>query len=304
MRKGIIIKLNKDRATLMTEDCLFCEVKAFHGMYKGMEICFRDIDILKRKNIFISNKYAQVACFVLIVFSSYLFLSFYQENIATYAYVGIDINSKIEMSLNKKGIITKVTGLDKDGIKLAEQLSIEQMDSVNGIKKIITKTIDMGYLNEKNSNEITVYTITDQKGNKDGDILATKLKTAIKEEISSHNIDKVVKAIVSDKETKKKADKAGVPVLKYIKKDVKPAITKDDKYKAFKNNINDKKKIEKREEKKSNENINKKDRPHKNIKTNKKTEIDHKDKKSKHKENKNHENHKNKQDNNTNKKKK
>ena len=61
MRKGIVMKLNKNKATLMNEDCSFCEVRAFKGMYEGMEICFSNGDILKRKNTFINNKYIQAA---------------------------------------------------------------------------------------------------------------------------------------------------------------------------------------------------------------------------------------------------
>lgn len=225
MRKGVVIKLNQERAILMAEDCRFCEVKAFRGMYEGMEVCFKDTDILKRKVIFRENKYVNAACFMLLIFCSYLFLSFYQENIAAYAYVGIDMNPSVEIALNKKGQIIKARGLDQEGREILEEIDIRKMDSVEGVKKIIAKTIDMDFLGKEDVNEITVYAVMEREDNKGGNELIQKMEQAIKQQVVAYSIKGEIKTIVSDKKVKDKADKAGLSVAEYISEDAKAVLT-------------------------------------------------------------------------------
>lgn len=229
MKRGVIIKLKKNKATLMTQDCTFCEVKTFKGMYEGMEICFNDGDILKKNGALINNKSVQAACFAFIIICSYLFLSFYQENIAAYAYVGIDINPSIEIVLNKKGKIIKSRGLDADGKTLLNQIDIKKMDSMDGVKKFIEKTISMGYLNKEKGNDITVYAVMEKDNNGSGIELAQKIKSAIKEEVISHNINKNINALVFDKKSKDNADKMGISITEYIKEDVKEDVKENAK---------------------------------------------------------------------------
>ncbi|MDD4834750.1 MAG: anti-sigma factor domain-containing protein [Lutispora sp.] len=241
MKKGVVIKINKNRATLMAEDCTFCEIKAFNGMYNGMEVCFSDMDILRKKVIYRTNKYVNAACFMLLVFCSYLFLSFYQENIAAYAYVGIDINPSIEMALNKKGKIINIRGLDQEGKELLGEIDLKKMDSVDGIKQIIAKTIDMEYLEPGDSNKITVYAVMEKENSKGGSELIQKMERAIKEEVEAHSIKGEIKTIVYDKEIKNKADKMGISVTKYISQDAKVVIAEDNKDKSLKGDKKDKK---------------------------------------------------------------
>jgi hypothetical protein len=179
---------------------------------------------------------------MLLIFCSYLFLSFYQENIAAYAYVGIDINPSIELALNKKGIIIGSRGLDDEGKELLEKINIKKMDSVEGVKQIIAKTIDMNYLDKNESNEITLYAIMEKENNQNGNELIEKMENAIKEEVVAHSIDGKINAFVSDKEVKDKADKMGVSVGQYISKKAKTTKAEDKvaKYKKDKNDKADK----------------------------------------------------------------
>lgn len=225
MKKGVVLKIKKDKAIIMAEDCSFIEIKSFNGMYQGMEVCFKEEDILKKKAVFRSNKYINAACFMLLVFSSYLLLSFYQENIAAYAYVGIDINPSIEIALNKKGRIINARGLDEEGKEILEEVDVEKMDSVDGVKAIITKTIEKNYLEDGNTNDITVYAIMDQKDSKKGNQLVEKVEKAIKEEVVAHSIEGNIKTFVSDKKVKKEADKKGISVAKYISQAEKEAVS-------------------------------------------------------------------------------
>lgn len=248
MRKGVVLKIKKDRATIMADDCTFCEIRSFKGMYPGMEVCFNEVDILKKKITLRSNKYVTAACFMLIVLSSYLFLNFYQENIAAYAYVGIDINPSIEIALNKKGRIIDARGLDEEGKEILQEIDVRKMESVEGVKAIITKSIEMNYIEDGNTNEITVYAVTDEKNTKAGNEIVQKVEKVIKEEVDARRLNGQIKTFVSNKKVKSEADKKGISVAKYIAEDAKEAIARE----KDKNDKKDSKEIRSLEENKDN----------------------------------------------------
>lgn len=248
MRKGVVLKIKKDRATIMADDCTFCEIRSFKGMYPGMEVCFNEVDILKKKITLRSNKYVTAACFMLIVLSSYLFLNFYQENIAAYAYVGIDINPSIEIALNKKGRIIDARGLDEEGKEILQEIDVRKMESVEGVKAIITKSIEMNYIEDGNTNEITVYAVTDEKNTKAGNEIVQKVEKVIKEEVDARRLNGQIKTFVSNKKVKSEADKKGISVAKYIAEDAKEAIARE----KDKNDKKDSKEIRSLEESKDN----------------------------------------------------
>jgi len=276
MRKGVVLKIKKDRAIIMADDCTYCEIKSFYGMYPGMEVCFNEEDMFNKRKLFSVNRYITAACFILLVFCSYLFLSFYQENMAAYAYVGIDINPSIEIALNKKGRIINARGLDEEGKEILEEINVKNMDSMEGVKAIITKSIEMNYLEAENKNQITVYAVLNNKNSGDGKELVEKVERVIKEEVVAHSIDGEIKTIVSDKKVKKEADKKGISVAKYIMENAKGNVVGKKNNNKGKNEImtmnTDNNKENKNKDKKDNKesNDNKNDE---NKKTDKRDEV-------------------------------
>ncbi len=220
MKKGVVFKIKRNSAIIMANDCMFYEIKAFKGMYKGMEICFNESDIINTKIQLKSRRYINVASFILFILCGYLFFNFYQENYTAYAYVGIDINPNIELALNKKEKIIGVRGIDEEGKKIVSELNINKMNGTDGVKEIIKKAIDKNYLKPDSNNEIIVYAIMDKSNNK-ADIIANKMGNAIYEEVSCHSIKGEIKSIVADKNIKKAADKKGVSVTEYLSDDLK-----------------------------------------------------------------------------------
>lgn len=303
MRKGVVLKIKKDRAIIMADDCTYCEIKSFYGMYPGMEVCFNEEDMFNKRKLFSVNRYITAACFILLVFCSYLFLSFYQENMATYAYVGIDINPSIEIALNKKGRIINARGLDEEGKEILEEVNVKNMDSMEGVKAIITKSIEMNYLEAENKNKITVYAVLNNKNSEGGKELVEKVEKVIKEEVVAHSIDGEIKTLVSDKKVKKEADKKGISVAKYIMENAKENV-------AGKNKNNEKNEIitmntdknkenknkDKKDDKKSNELKNTENKKTENKKIDKRDEVNEsiKNKKDKLAEDKNNKGNKDK----------
>ena len=76
----MVLKIRQNNAIIMADDCNFYEVKAFEGIYKGMEICFDDNDIIRTKKHSKNRRYINAASFIFFILCGYLFFSFYQNN--------------------------------------------------------------------------------------------------------------------------------------------------------------------------------------------------------------------------------
>lgn len=237
----------------MADDCMFYEVKAFNGMYKGMEICFSETDIIRTKIQPKRRRYINAASFILFVLCGYLFFNFYQENYAAYAYVGININPSIEISLNKKEQIIGVRGIDEEGKKIVSGLNINKMKGTEGVKEIIKKAIEENYLSQDSNNEITVYTIMEKNNDTIGNEIVNKIENAVAEEVSINSIKGEIKTLVSDKNVKKKADNKGVSVVEYLSEDSETVM-------AEKSNKKNEKSTSKKDENKKKNNNKKEDK--------------------------------------------
>lgn len=253
MKKGVVVKIKQNSAIIMADDCMFYEVKVFNGMYKGMEICFSDSDIIVTKIQPKVRRHINVASFILFVLCGYLFFNFYQENYAAYAYVGIDINPSIELSLNKKEQIIGVRGIDEEGKKIVSGLKINKMRSTEGVKEIIKKAIEENYLGPDSNNEITVYTIMEKNNDTVGNEIVNKIEDAVAEEVSINSIKGEIKTLVSDKNIKKKADNKGVSVVEYLSDDSKEVMNE-------KNNKKNEKRPSKKDDNKQKNNNKKEDK--------------------------------------------
>lgn len=290
MKKGVVLKIKRNSAIIMADNCMFYEVKGFNGMYKGMEICFSEKDIIKTATKIKERRYINAASFILFILCGYLFFSFYQDNYAAYAYVGIDMNPSIEISLNKKEQIIGVRGIDEEGKKIISELDINKMTGTEGVKKIIKKAIDENYLKPDSNNKITVYTIMEKNNDSMGNVIVNKIEDAIAEEVSINSIKGEIKTLVSDKNIKKRADNKGVSVVQYLLDDSESVMnekksTKDKQWK--KDNIENKANPSQKEENKNNKNENNKDKNNKNIEKEQKKNNKNQNKNNKIEESKN-----------------
>lgn len=259
MKKGVVIKIKQNSAIIMADDCMFYEVKVFNGMYKGMEICFSETDIIRNRIHLKGRRHINAASFILFVLCGYLFFNFYQENYAAYAYVGIDINPSIEISLNKKEQIIGVRGIDEEGEKIVSGLNINKMKGTEGVKEIIKKAIEENYLSPVSNNEITVYTIMEKNNDTIGNEIVNRIENAVAEEVSINSIKGEIKTLVSDKNVKKKADNKGVSVVEYLSEDSEAVMAeksnkKNEKSSSNEKDENKKKNNIKKEDKKDREN--------------------------------------------------
>ena len=86
---------------------------------------------------------AVAACFLLIFGWSY-----YQNYIQPYSSIYLTINPEIQMDLNRKGTVVKLTGTNEDGRTLLDGYDGKGKDKVTVVDELIDRAIDMGFLAE------------------------------------------------------------------------------------------------------------------------------------------------------------
>ena len=119
MKTGIVMQIEKEHLTLLTPEGEFLRAKKQDKAYSlGEEISFFPIEGSKPSNFspFKINRWQRVVwvpvAILCIFFGS--FISLYQSNKA-YAYMSIDVNPSIELTLNKKMRVVELKAFNKDG---------------------------------------------------------------------------------------------------------------------------------------------------------------------------------------------
>ncbi|MGG5253177.1 anti-sigma-I factor RsgI family protein [Neobacillus sp. SM06] len=189
MKKGIVMEINDGYLTLLTPDGEFLRARKQNQPYAiGEEIVFfpsrlpekkQSIPFLKR--MLSLKSLAAVAIALIIFFGSFLSVS---QNNKAYAYVSIDVNPSIELVLNKKMQVLKVTAFNQDGKKIVARIGDWKKKKIADLTQLLLSEMKkQGYLNEHHL--VVISTVrTDKKEENAEKILSENLKeikTIIKE---------------------------------------------------------------------------------------------------------------------------
>ena len=137
-QKGIILKIKKDLAVIMTSDCRIISIRVQPGMDVGMEISFNKNEIVHKKNKLVLplRITAGVAAVFVIIFM--IFNSPFRNGV--YAYVTIDADASIEFEVDKDNKIIKVNTFDADTNELLKDMDLRHQPIDVAIKEVIEKT--------------------------------------------------------------------------------------------------------------------------------------------------------------------
>ncbi|MDX8360481.1 hypothetical protein [Cytobacillus sp. IB215316] len=238
-------------------------------------------------------------------------LPFYTPN-KVFAYMSIDINPSIELSINNKLEVLSVTALNTEGERIIENLpDWKKQDIAFVTNSIIDESKKYGYLNEGSNLLITTVKIHQESTTKDIEKKLEEKIVIISETLVKDTIH--VTSVKSDENTRKKAEEQGISTGKYL---IEEAENRDKEHKEgedaktssnhlknesiikLENQRDDLEKKEAKDKKDKRDHENKKDkkdkRDHEN-KKDKKDKRDHENKKDK-KDKRDHENKKDKKD--------
>jgi hypothetical protein len=217
MKKGIIMEINDGFLTLLTPEGEFLQSRKQNLPYSiGEEIYFFPIEsvnepMTKRSisNIF-RLKTVWIFMAALMIFIG-TFIPMYQNNKA-YAYMSIDANPSVELGVNKKMQVVKLTGFNKEGKEIISHLKNWKKEDVSELTKVILAEMKSGgYL--KNNHQVLISTVRiEQPEQKVEEKLQRKLD---KIEASVHNEKLEIIVIQATEKERQKAHNEGLTAGKY-----------------------------------------------------------------------------------------
>lgn len=133
---------------------------------------------------------------------------------AAAAYVALDINPSIELSVDASGKVIAAKGLDPDGVALLAGVATEKLEIYKAVTVLVEKAVQHHYLNE--TNNVVLATIT---------TAASKEKLLVDEETIQVSVNKVITNLpipvkvvtgVATPEEHQQADQKGLSVGRYL----------------------------------------------------------------------------------------
>ncbi|MFC0015998.1 MULTISPECIES: anti-sigma factor domain-containing protein [Allobacillus] len=167
MIKGVLIEKRKTYAIVLTEDGDFQKTGPVSDIEIGEEAIVPPIEdrqsfvsvfsnLFKHSSIRISTALALI---LILIFPIYSWVG--QSNNAE-AYVSIDINPSIELTVNKNDEVIDITGLNKDGTILINELKWQDESAVDLAEAIIQKSGELGYLQKDHEVMVGISYLNDE----------------------------------------------------------------------------------------------------------------------------------------------
>ncbi|WRP08202.1 anti-sigma factor domain-containing protein [Rossellomorea aquimaris] len=197
MKNGIIMEIKRDILVMMTSEGEFLTGRRQPDQHYtiGEEIPFFPLhhESAMAKPFFKWNWKVSTALLTTIIIILTLFSSGFLQNNQAYAYVSVDINPSMELTLNEKQQVIKITPYNQDAKVLLEELGgWENMDVSEVTEEIFLLCEEMGYLKENQNVLITSSFIEDSNGEREDDLVA-EINKFVQEYSTDHNMNITVK---------------------------------------------------------------------------------------------------------------
>ncbi|MBV1736388.1 MAG: anti-sigma factor domain-containing protein [Candidatus Desulforudis sp.] len=141
--KGIVFRLKKRTAIVMTGEFQFTEIARRPGMVVGAEVQFVPAEVVAPRRF---NAVGMVASLIVLALMLTVLWRPFSADPVVYAYVGIDINPSIEMAVDTRDRISEATALNQDGQRLLEQLELTGRPVAEALEAYLRLCLAEGYL--------------------------------------------------------------------------------------------------------------------------------------------------------------
>ncbi|RSK26703.1 anti-sigma factor domain-containing protein [Bacillus sp. HMF5848] len=219
MKKGVILEINKNYVTLLTPDGQFVKSQVPYDdkIELGQEITY--IPVQAKRPVVVSPfsmlHVKKWSAAVLVAILLLAFIPFYNSQ-QVYAYMSIDINPSIELSLNKKLKVISITPMNDDGERIVTELTGWRNKPADTVAlMIIEKSKQTGYITE---DETAVYVTTVIKKENANTEAIKKTVESVKTLTTSDKI--AIVTVESSLDTRNEAVKQGKSTLELEKKNI------------------------------------------------------------------------------------
>ncbi len=221
---GVVVKIEKDEAIVMTDDVVFKRIRKREGLQRGQKILIDNRDVIDNDVIVQSKKtikyyYPLLAGIASVILVGFVFYRVFVVNDATYSYVSIDINPSIELEVSRTENIKDVRAFNEDGKRLLGNIEVEGMNINKAVKLIIEKSREMGYFKNKEKNSILIAAVPGKDSNIKGTEEEKKFNDfldRIKKDISSTYSSFIdAKIVMVSHDLREKAEKSNLSMGGY-----------------------------------------------------------------------------------------
>ncbi|WP_432664736.1 anti-sigma factor domain-containing protein [Wukongibacter baidiensis] len=218
MKRGMVLKLNKDYALIATDDSDFVKIKFRDGMRIGQKIFFFDEDIIsleKDKRYTNIPNYLKVfaalaACIAIAIIINNPFI---RDQRQFYAIVSLDINPSFELGIDKSYNVIQIDAMNEDSKGILDLELIGEPLSV-AVSEILSDVEESGYVLESD-NALLVSTVNFKSD--DDEPLQKAVSDGVRLAMSENKVYENTKVIFieADKEDLDAAEKQELSVGKY-----------------------------------------------------------------------------------------
>lgn len=214
--KGTVFKVKPNTLIVMTGDFEFKEIQSQKHARVGMEITFHQRDIIEPGRGRMIALAASLIIFIL--FSSNIYNIFMTPKV--YAYVSIDINPSIELTVDKKMNVIAAESRNSGGDDILHEQKLNGLHLENAIKTVIKISSERGYINhDACSIMITTTIVSDKNDNKEEqELLDQKLLSITRAELErdENNYSPEVYIVQAQPAERQQALDNGVSTGRYI----------------------------------------------------------------------------------------
>ena len=158
INEGIILKLKRSKAIVLTNKLDFVKLKRTPDMTRGQKVFFDGSDLFLSESIF--NKkvamrsvsaLASVAAVFFIIFYGFGFFNTNFNANRDYTYLSIDINPSLELVLDRKNVVLEATPLNSDAKILLNNITIDNLSIDVALSEILDSSRKEGFISNENN---------------------------------------------------------------------------------------------------------------------------------------------------------
>ncbi len=155
MIKGKIIDIDNKTATVLTDDLAFLNIRPQPEMIIGHKFKFRESDVIRPKaKYFIFSAIA--ASFMLLISLALFFTNNPLKKEDAYAFVVIDINPSIELSIDSNNRVIGVKNINNDAQILTESLQLKGKTVKDALRDVLDRSKEYGFIKMESKNVILI----------------------------------------------------------------------------------------------------------------------------------------------------
>lgn len=225
--KGIVMQISNGQAVVMTKECQFQKIPFLEGMRVGQEVEFPAEDVLtplttkKGKQAWYAKPWRKtglVAASVLLAVGLWGGQSFVTGTPA-YAYVTVDINPSVELSIDKKQQVLSAMALNDEAKDVLNGLKLKGLGVKEAVETLAQTAQEKGFFQEKTEVIVTASAAVDEEKLKQSSVDLVKLEDDLVSKLKMVAVEQnpgvEVEGILVSKDVREAAKQAGVSPGKY-----------------------------------------------------------------------------------------